>query len=185
MVALLEAEAMFENRERTQAIQALGRYLSQRLGTKGRVMIKSIGALAVSWLISVIAWMALMAALLAISAAVDPAHFQFPPGDKAPDPSGPSFWILSLAIDGVMAILAGFLVTKFSPSNAKAHLIVLMSLFCAGTIATAFGEAGMVPEWVSWSRVVIVVAAMYGVGIWRISRERDESPLDSMISLQS
>ncbi|MDF1660244.1 MAG: hypothetical protein P1V97_00630 [Planctomycetota bacterium] len=148
-------------------------------------MIKSIGALAISWLLSVIAWMILMMALMAISAALDPVHFQLPPGDEVPNPPNNTFWVLSLVIDGVMAVLAGVLVTRFSPSQPKVHLTVLMALFCAGTIATAFGEAGMLPEWVSWSRVVIVVVAMYGAGMWRISRRRDHSSLESMVSLQS
>lgn len=148
-------------------------------------MVKSIGALGISWLLSIIAWMILMMALLAVCSTIDPAHFSFPPTEKVPSPPNNIFWILSLVIDGVMALLAGVLVTQFSPSKPKLHLIILTAFFCAGTIATAFGEAGMLPEWVSWGRVVLVVFTMYGAGMWRISRKPAHNPLDSFISLQS
>ena len=148
-------------------------------------MFKSIGAVLLTWLVSMIAWMLLMTALLAAAAALDPAHFQFPPTGEAPNPPNKLFWFASLGIDGIMGAVAGLLVCRWSPSRPKAHLIALMIFFCAGTIATAFGEAGLIPEWVSWGRVVLVSLTLFAGGHFQMSKEKPSNPLESMVTLQA
>jgi hypothetical protein len=122
-----------------------------------------IGGLISGW----VAWGALFALLYFVGHRVSPEEFPWPlpPPAQTRPPTGVGWLAATLAIDGIVAVVTGFVLALIARKSVINHAFIAVAIMTVGAVMTALGEQDKLPAWVSWGRIALMPPGVL-LGAW-------------------